>query len=150
MTDTRPKAEHESTARSAGFPSGRGRTVRKLSFETEMAVGLVRRATRLNLAELEALALRSSELGAAGHPPKPGLVIVKRWAGMGKDTEWLVVLGERSARQLLGDSQFDAAGCSNHAAPQHRLPTLRRGGTSSSATHPHHLPAIRCPRSSAL
>lgn len=93
VPDTRLRDQHDATARVGGFPCSLCRPARKGSFETEMAVGLVRRAMRLNLAELETLAVGSAELGATGYFAKP--------------------------RQLLCDSQLNAARCPRQITRRH-------------------------------
>lgn len=66
--------------------------------------------SRCSLAELEALALEIERIGAQKTVPKHGLVMVKRSAGRGIKTPWLIVMTEATFREMNGRLPIEPAG----------------------------------------
>ena len=60
----------------------------------------VKERKTLSLAQLEALALEITRV--AGQKTKNGLVMVKRSAGRGRETPWLIVMTEHTFREMNG------------------------------------------------
>ncbi len=102
MSDRAWKREERRVAALFGgsrFPSNTGGAV---DFETDRYVGQVKHVRRLSLRELGALAQEMERLGTQKTPSKASLVVVKRWAGRGRETPRLVVLTETVWRTLSG------------------------------------------------
>lgn len=89
------------------FPANQGH---RADFEGPSYIGQCKNVRTLSLAALEALAVEMERLGAQSSPPKIGVVVVKRSAGVGRATPHLVVLTEHAWREMAGRlPQEDAA-----------------------------------------
>ena len=81
------------------YPANMGATV---DVESAGFVGQVKERKTLSLAALEALVIEMDRVAAQKSPPKIGVVLVKRSAGKGRATPWLLVLSEAGFRALNG------------------------------------------------
>jgi len=70
----------------------------RVDVESPTVVAQVKHVQRLSLAQLEALAVEMAALGE--DKGKIGVVVVKRRAGRGKETPWLIVVTEEVWRKL--------------------------------------------------
>src|SRR5262245_58914240 len=72
----------------------------EIDVESKWAVGQVKHRRVCSLHELETLALEAERQGA--QRSKVGMVLVKRRAGRGQETPWLIVLTEAAFREMSG------------------------------------------------
>lgn len=93
------------------FPANQGGPV---DVEGPVFLAQVKERNRLSLAELESLALEIERQGQL--KTKAGIVMVKRSAGRGRPTPWLIVMTEATFRLVNG------------ALPTDDLPTGRGAG----------------------
>lgn len=70
--------------------------------ESDGWVVQVKERRRLSLAELEALAVEIERVGFQTSPPKLGAVMIKRSAGRGRETPWLIIVTEAVWREMNG------------------------------------------------
>lgn len=84
------------------FPASSGG---RLDGESDSYVWQVKNRRTLSLAQIEALAEELERIGV--QKQKPGLVLLKRSAGRGKSTPWLIVVTAAVWREMNGGMPTD-------------------------------------------
>ena len=107
MSKTGWKKAERDVARKVGgrrFPANTGGRV---DIETYAHVIQVKERKTLSLREAEAIAVEMERIGNQKFPPKIGSLWVKRSAGRGVETPWLVVMTEATWKMMNGQGLHD-------------------------------------------
>lgn len=114
MSRTGWKRREREVARKIGgrrYPANTGGRVDVESdhLESEGHVIQVKERKTLSLAQAEALALEMERVGAQKSPPKLGTLWIKRSAGRGVPTPWLVVMTEATWKMMNGRTPMEGS-----------------------------------------
>lgn len=96
------KAREREVARKVGGRRYHANTGERVDVESSGHVIQVKERKTLSLAQIEALAVEMERIGAQRSPTKMGSVWIKRSAGRGVPTPWLVVVTEAVWRAMNG------------------------------------------------
>ena len=108
MSDRAWKAAERQAAKLIGGKRHWANSGQAVDGESDAYVIQVKNVSRASLAALEALALEADRQGTQKYPPKIGMVLVKRRAGRGTETPWLVLMtagqfAEMNGAKALGE-----------------------------------------------
>lgn len=109
MSKTKWKAREREVARAVGGRRYPANTGARIDVESSGHVIQVKERKTLSLAQIEALAVEMERIGAQKSPPKCGSVWLKRSAGRGVATPWLVVVTEAAWRLMNGPTPMENA-----------------------------------------